>query len=93
VVAVDICSPLGVHSSYTSKRERTMNTDLTYHTELPTIFPNADQYIKDICACCRSEVGYGEAVASPGENGYLVLHRSCAVAQQVTISDHPNYVS
>ena len=57
-----------------------MNTDLTYHTELPTIFPNADQYIKDICACCRSEVGYGEAVASPGENGYLVLHRSCAVA-------------
>ena len=70
-----------------------MNTDLTYYAELPAIFPNADQYIEDLCACCRSEVGYGEAVASPGENGYLILHRSCAVAKQVTVSDHPNYVS
>ena len=64
-----------------------MDINLTYYTELPSIFPNADQYISDICACCRSKIGYGEAVASPGEKGYLVLHRSCAVADHITIAD------
>lgn len=84
---------IGGCGEHTGASERTdfggqaMNTDLTYHTELPTIFPGADQYVEDVCACCRSEVGYGEAVASPGESGYLILHRRCAVADQVTISD------